>query len=259
MKKFLWLVLILVVPAIARPETDAKTLEFLKKLNLFYYCLQREGLKNFSCDATMVLTPAFKNNAEVKKHGEAWLAAMGNLRYKISLSNEGLVSVDSTIPASTGDPKTDQSILNSTQSFQTAAKEMVTLWEDAVVKPLHDDKDFASDCKIQNTADGFTVVIDRKDGPVTEFYDKKAQLLGGVGTMGKVTTKSQVQLTSNPKGSVISGLKTEMGSSSYQIKIKYQGVKGFLLPQEMEFEVMTPALSSSLDLVWDLSNYVINQ
>src|ERR1017187_3235782 len=50
----------------AGAQTDAQTAEYIQRLNKYYYCLSREGLKSFQCDATATfsgqLPPGFRND-----------------------------------------------------------------------------------------------------------------------------------------------------------------------------------------------------
>ncbi len=260
MKKRMFLALILALPLAAHASTDAKTIEFMKKLNLYYYCLQREGLRNFTCDVAFKFPPSFKNNTVIQKRGPEWLATMEKLRCKASLSDDGTLSVTLLPPPATGDSATDQAVLSSAESFRKMALDATTSWQEAVVKTLYDERDYSGDCKVQNTADGFTVEVKKTDSDLTGSFTPQAEETSSSGTLGEIPVKSRNRYQSGPKGFIFIGTEGEYGNAHLKVDIENQKVGEFLMPQEIRFAMSgIRAIGGGLEIDLEFSNYLVNQ
>jgi hypothetical protein len=184
---------------------------------------------------------------------------MVNLKFRASVSNEGVVSVALSTPKTTGNTEKDKEILFSAEAFRKTVADTIATWQECAVKTLHDERDFSADCKVRNQPDGFTVEIKRPDGELTEFFNRKAEMIGSSGMIGNVTVKTKNNYSRGPKGFIFVGGSMDFGDEHSSIKVKNQNVSGFLMPEVIRYEVIAQKLSSNnLDIVLDFSNYTVN-
>lgn len=107
------MILLILVGLMPRPlhaDTSQKTIDFLEKLNLKYYCLNRDGLNKFSVDATITLTPEFKKLIVDDKTKPKFITALERLKFLVTCAADSAPVVTLSAPDPTGDTQLDNRI-----------------------------------------------------------------------------------------------------------------------------------------------------
>src|SRR5580693_3369212 len=160
MKKSIMLTaLILLTSASAQAGTSASTAEFLKKLNGYYYCLSREGVKNYKCDLICSLSPESEKSlmAQGIYDEKLWEAVKG-FRFSVEDVSGQPISIQGAEPLKTGDSGLDGRIVQLDGNILESVRAFSQFWKAFVVEPLNDPADLEQgNLKFQRLADGFKV------------------------------------------------------------------------------------------------------
>lgn len=157
-------------------QTDAKTIQFLRKLSLYYYCPSREGLKGFSCDMTLTVSDVYKQSLIDIGVDKTIAKALDGQKFFVSGSRTGKSTVSWIPPTPTGNTTFDSGLKEQAESVQGNLESLIDNWVDNVFRPLFYDATFNQDCSVSNYVDGFFVDVKTNDGSdLRGFFDKKAR------------------------------------------------------------------------------------
>jgi hypothetical protein len=262
MKKMIGLFILMMLTAlpVSSAGTDQKTIDFLEKLNRYYYCLSREGLKSFSCEVAFTVSPDFANALPENHNKQAILSAMNQLYMKVACTSTGKPTVTLLPPALTGDAKLDKIIGKMANDLRQTVEGSVQTWTELMLKPRHDQETYKNGCKIQNNADGFSVVETSPHGTFHVNYDRQALETSSSGTYDMVTITMKNGYTKTTKGYLISNSRDDMGSMKISQDYVFETLQGFYVPQKMICSLTGPQFpASGLGFTLAFSNYVLNR
>lgn len=247
----------------SRAETSSTTVEFLKKLNGYYYCLSRAGLSNYSCDLTCALTPKAVTELTGRRayDPKVW---KGVEAFKISVVDvSGVpISILGITPPSTGDAALDAKVSQLDNDVFEAAQSFFQAWKGLVMEPLNDPSDAnQGNLKFARSEDGFQVVQTDPAGEITAgVFDKKGKLLVLDSGIGQAKSEILPNFIYSVKGYLLRSLKITAPLGSLSCVIDY-GVQGkFWMPKTLDIQVQTPEIpNANIELFFKVSNYQINQ
>lgn len=239
-------------------ETDPKTIQFLEKLNLYDYCLSREGLKNFSCDLKLTLSDSFKEKMGENKMTPKYRKFFNNLRFSLTETSAGRSEVKLMTPMPSGDPVQDDYVSKRAASFQSLVKDIVKTWAESELKPTYDQETYAGGCKVINGTGGFDVEQTSKNGMLTAHYDSQAKVTNVTGQMDGMKVEMKDELTPSPKGYLLTGCSINTDKFSENLKIEHQTIGKFRMPKIITVEMNVPGvLEGTFGLYF--SKYQLNQ
>ncbi len=239
--------------------TDAQTVKFLEQLNLYYYCLMREGLHGFTCNVQLVRSDKLTEQFRAKGMDEKWLAATHALNYNVSVSPVGEVRVTPGQFTSTGDEKLDAEVQKAQLSSKDEVNGQITIWNEITFKPDSDQETYARDCKVTNTADGFIVTESEKGSMTTSTYDKQAKLVNLTGSSGLVNVTTVPEFWKTAKGYLLSGTRLKVGGVDGTSQYEYQVIGKYWLLKQITSVMHTPVIEGELSFSLVFSNYVLNE
>src|SRR5580658_1038070 len=137
MKKSIMLtVLILLTGASAHAGTSASTAEFLKKLNGYYYCLSREGVKNYKCDLNCSLSPESEKALMAKGiYDEKLWEAVKGFQFSVEDASGQPISIQGAAPPKTGDAGLDGRIAQLDGNILESVRAFSSFWRALWVGP----------------------------------------------------------------------------------------------------------------------------
>jgi hypothetical protein len=245
-----------VLPAYA--ETDPQTVQFLEKLNLYSYCLSREGLKNFTCDLKLTLSNSIKVKMGENNMTPKYRKFFNNLRFSLSETSAGESEIKLITPMPSGDPVQDAYVAKKMGYFQSAVKNLIKTWAETELKPSFDQESYDHGCKVIKDTNGFDVEETNKDGYLTVHYDSQAKVTSMAGLMNGENMEMTPELMPSPKGFVLTGLNLKSDHLSAHLIIDHQKVSKFRMPQKITAEMNVPGvLVGAFSLYF--SNYRLNQ
>jgi hypothetical protein len=240
------------------PETDQKTIQFLEKLNLYEYCLSREGIGNFTCDLKFTVSDSIKEKFGLLGMPPPYRKIFNNLRFALSETPNGVSDLKLLTPLPLGDPEQDAFLAKKTGSFQSMVKHIVETWAELELKPIFDQETYAGGCRVINGTGGFDVEQTSKEGVLTSHYDSQAKVTRITGQSDGMNLVMIPVLKPSPKGYVLTGLAYKTDKFSIELKINHVAVGKFQLPKKMTGEINIPGvLEGSFGLAF--SNYRLNQ
>jgi hypothetical protein len=167
MKKIVAVLLFILLAARpAHAGTDQKTVDFLKKLDLYYYCPGREGLKGFTCDLKVTTSPLYKDSLFKLGCAAKVLAALDGRIIRLTFNINGKRNLNVVLPKKSADSAFDDSpkeqMLNIAKNLDPVLKTL----DGDVFQPLYGLNDFKGNCTVASTADGFVL---RQTSPTQPF------------------------------------------------------------------------------------------
>jgi hypothetical protein len=245
--------------------TDAKTAQFLRKLNLYYYCLDREGLKSFRCDLQLALPEGFQERIKdsLRRNnffqGDQVLRELGKLHYVLTVSR-AKAEVALVEPAPTGDEKVDDLVMKQGRAFGAMAQNLIQSWVEMTVEPFSSEKDLAeNDFKVRHGADGFDVDEATEKGTSTSHFDRQARMVALSGASKDQSVALQTSFTRAPEGYLLQALDGKIDDNRFHWSIVYGTVGPYWLPQKWEFDMMVPGVLAEEDqFTLAFSGYRIN-
>ena len=258
-KKLFLLFLLLTVGGWAAPSPQ--TVDFLQKLNGYYYCLAKEGLRSYQCSLTCSLSP--ESQKALKAQGvlepRVW-DAMKDLRFKVEDSVGKPISIEGTPAPKTGDASLDTQVEKLDEAILETLKGFFQVWKGLVVEVLNDPSDIAQGkLRFRREANGFKVLQgDPGAGEVEGTFDMKGKLLemDMPGENGEVSIKPNFLYTK--KGYLFQGLTLATAQAQTAFALAY-GVQGrYWMPKAMSIRVRLPGLANEdLDLVFGFKDYQV--
>lgn len=243
----------------AQAATDQKTIDFLEKINGYYYCLGREGLTSFSSQASFAFTPAYENAFPAVASKQAFLSAMDQMKFSISCASNGTPVVTLMPPPSTGNSQLDAAVFKTAQGLSTSVQGYLQCWTEMMLKPLHDQQTYAGGCTVQNGPNGFRVLETSPHGTAMEYFDGQDNLYASSGTYDNNLITDQSAFSKTAKGLVLSSLTVNAGGMKSTVDYEYQTVERFLMLKKVTCTAFSPQLpGGSLSFILTFSNYELN-
>ena len=256
------LIFLILACLMARPlhaDTSQKTIDFLEKLNLKYYCLSREGLNKFSADATITLTPEFEKLIADNKTKPKFIAAVEQIKFSVSCAAGRAPVVKFSAPAPTGDAPLDSRIRQAAGGFKQTIEGALQTWTEMTFDPINDQDTYAKDCKVHYTSDGFTVLVSGGDETLREYFDKEGKLSEVMGMMGNVPMDITPHYSKTAKGLLVTDYEVTEAKRATTIQCESEPVEGFLMLKQMVCDAKISGLSGSgFSFVLTFSNYKLN-
>jgi len=255
---FFFLILSIGWPAHA--ATDQKTIDFLEKINRYYYCLNREGLKNFSADISISLTPECEQALPETKTKKPFITTSNKLKFSVFCSSNSTPTITLIPPASSGSAQFDSAVMKSGEMFRSMIEGATQTWTEQVFKPLHDQQTYARGCVVQKTANGFSVINNGDQGTLTEYFDPQGTATGCSGTINGTSISSKNSYSKTSKGLLATGYTADIQGMNMAITFKYETVGGFWLLKSMLCKMTGPQLpGNNISFVLTFSKYKLNQ
>ena len=267
MKKTVLVLLLLIISGPARPEQNPQILNFLKQLSLRYYCLNREGLRDFSCTMKLSLPPGFvyRFKDQLRRNnifkGDEIVDALNGVEYQLTVSG-GKTKVLASEPASTGDEQADDIVIKEASMFGTLCEQVISIWTESTVKPFYTDEDLVQQSfAVQNGTGGFTVTEnDPKGSQETEAFDAQAALQTVMGTSKDTSVSIHTGYAPTAKGYLLESWDLAAGEVTNHSTITYGVVDRYWLPQKWTFHFLVPgALAEEDEFNINFSDYQVNQ
>jgi hypothetical protein len=261
MKKILLLALAaLILPRPALCATDAKTRQLLEDLNRKYYCLMREGLKGFTCEAALARTENLKNQLRVKKTDEKRSEAVDGLKFAVSVAEDGALTVESVLPPPSGDTSFDAQLKKAAAGYKEFVEAALISWKEVVFMPLHDKKSYEGNWKIQDTSRGFNAIDEENGSVFTEVYDGDSKFLGCSEKRGRLETfHTECEYSKTPRGYLLRGNKMfcPTGVSSFKFEYRYAG--DFWVLKKAEIRVLPKGAKKEIEAAILFTGYRLSQ
>jgi hypothetical protein len=244
-------------------DTSQSTADFLKKLNGYYYCLSRAGLKNYHCDLSCSLSPdSEKSLRAAGVYNEKLWEALKSFRFSIDDTSGQPISIQGAQPPQTGNVALDSRIAKLDENILEAVKAFSQFWKAFVVEPLNDPADLEQgNLKFQRLSDGFQVTqADPAAGTVAVIFDKKGKMLefSMEGNGPKTIVKPDFVYAA--RGYVLQGLSFTGSDASQDCKLEYGLESGFWMPKNLTLRVQLQEMpSADIELLFDFYNYQINK
>lgn len=250
----------------ATAATSPATVDYLKQLNLRYYCLNREGLQSFKCDLKLTIPrevefrvkDALRRN-NIQRIDECF-AALNDIHYFLTVS-KGKTFVEMTEPAAIGDRRADEFVLRQATAYEKLAQQVFNMWVEMTVTPFFTESNFQeADYQVKSAPGGFTVTVaDGKGLNLTSLFNAQGNMLNTEGTSGADTVGFKTDFMPSQKGFVLRSLDLKMGQVKYQGNIEYGVVERFWLPKKWTFDFMIPgALAEEEQFTLEFSNFRLN-
>ena len=232
--------------------TSASTVAFLKKLNSYYYCLSREGLKNYHCDIVL---------SDIPSGGDAalWNAEKGT-RFTVDDSVTDATSVQGFPAPSTGDAKLDARVTKLQQVLLDSLKTFLQSWKSFAMEPLNDPADMEkNDLKFTKSESGFKVAqTDASGTMLVGAFDKKGKLTEFSIQDSASKTVVDPGFTNTQKGYLLTSMGFKAADTDQTFKVGYGVVDRYWLPKDMSVQVNL-AGAGDVELHFHFSNYRVNQ
>jgi hypothetical protein len=261
MRKIFLVWILAVMPLTAGAQTDPTTVQFLKKLNLYYYCPSREGLKGFTCDITVTTSPVYKQNLLDMGADQKLVDALDGQKLTLTVTADGKGIIGVPTPTPSGDPHFDAQVMEQVNNFKKNLGSVVESWVGNVYMPFFNEGSFKDSCTVTNGINGFTVKEKAvNDGSVMDIeFDSKAKLNKVTASKNGVTLLVMNETYSNQaKGyqlDAYSGEMPNMGLNEAD-SFTYGNVAGFTLPLKVVKQVeMSPMLKKGTALTYEFSHY----
>jgi hypothetical protein len=277
-KFFGYLAVFFLIPMQLLADTDSKTVDFLNKVNGYYYSLSRDGFKGFQCRVTLTLSDPLINIAKTKYQlDENMIRALQNIEFAVSCDPENPSPVTLVSPEPSGDVK---NWIHFEEVFRNGLQDFMKNWEWLVVGPVFGPKQFAEPLLVQNKADGFEVSLDKKITNLVFDFDQKAKLRSFTANKTKLGDKFitgikgtsllsslKPEFISDSKGFVLGGYFYTGGygiNEEYEnnrFKINYEIMNRFWLPQKVNWEsqCFQKKFNDSFTMTFNFTDYKINQ
>jgi hypothetical protein len=261
MKKIFLVWILAMAPLTAVAQTDPKTVQFLKKLNLYFYCPSREGLKGFSCDITVTTSPVFKQNLLDLGVDQKLVDALDGQKLTLTVMADGKSTIGVPAPAPSGDPHFDAQIAEQANNFKKNLEPVVNTWVGNVFLPYFDEGSFKNHCTVTNGPNGFTVEEKTvNDGSVLDMeFDSKAKLNKFTAAKNGVTLLVMTDTySSQPKGYQLDAYSGEMPKLNLKEtdSFIYGNFSGFILPLRVVKQAeMPPVFKTGTALTYEFSHY----
>lgn len=261
---FLALVLFL-FPRSLYPATDAKTADFLRKLNKYYYCVSREGLSGFICEGTLTVSSVYKRNLIDLGVEPKVIAALDGQKIKLFISHGEKPHLEWVVPIESFPSAFKKELESQVQNAIKYLQEPINSWYGGVFEPAYTEDDMRSRvCSVSTTQKGFVVVQKAEDGSeVKMFYDQKAkQYEVKASKNGKELISAEAEFISGPSGFYLSVLNFKVSVMDLLEKdhFTYQNVGKFFLLKSLVKEIQFGKVlrkGSSLTLQFD--DYVLQK
>ncbi|HVZ81478.1 MAG TPA: hypothetical protein VHE12_11885 [bacterium] len=248
---------LLAAPLWAAP--NSATVDFLQKLNGYYYCLSREGLKDYRCSLTCSLTP--ESEKALKAQGilepRVW-GAMRDFHFRVMDAAGSPISIEGSPAAKTGDPSLDGQVEKLEQAILESLRGFFQSWKGLVVEVLNEPADIAQGkIRFHREANGFKVLQgDPATGEVEGTFDMKGKLLemSLPGEDGEVSLKPRFTYTK--KGYLFQGLTMTTPQVQQAFALAY-GVQGrYWLPRAMTARLRLKGLANTdIELIFGFTDY----
>lgn len=236
--------------------TSSSTVEFLKKLNGYYYCLSREGLKNYHCDVTLS-TDAPSGGADA-----AFWKVVEGMRFMVDDSTADVTSVQGFPAPGTGDAQLDGRAGKMEQILLETLKTFFQSWKSFVMEPLNDPADMEkNDLKFKKEESGFKVIeIDPSGGMFVGSFDKKGKMVEFLMQDGGSKTLVQPGFTNSQKGYLLTSMLFKGADIDQQFKVGYGVVDRYWLPKDLSIRVnLGDSGAGNVEFDFHFYNYRVNQ
>lgn len=265
MKGRFFLTALLLVALPLRAQTDPQTIEFLKKLDLSYYCPSREGLKGFTCQVTLSLSDALQKELLDKGADRRLVDTLDGQKMTLSVDPAGKWNLQAAAPASTGDAGLDAKIAQKLEEFKKDLGMVVDTWASDVYEPLFGEDDFTkTTTTVKKGPDGFELdQLSSVDGSTLKTqFDTGSKVLKATGFVnGTAKLTMTFDYSKQPEGYRLDGFTVNLlGNGIVDTdRIVYGKVAGYDLPREIVRDVESSTASmKGYQVTYKFSGYKLN-
>jgi hypothetical protein len=260
--RMIFLVWILaVMPLAAGAQTDPTTVQFLKKVNLYFYCPSREGLKGFACEITVTTSPVYKQNLLDMGADQRLVDTLDGQKLTLTVTADGKGIIGVPAPVTSGNPRFDAEVLEQVNNFKKNLQSVVDTWVGNVFMPFFNEDSFKNRCTVTNGPNGFTVEDKNvNDGSIADMeFDSKAKLNKfTVSKNGMVLLVMNNTYSNQPKGYQLDAYTGDAPKMNFNEadSFTYENVAGFTLPLRIVKQAeMPPMFKEGTALTYDFSHY----
>lgn len=257
MRKFktgLTLFLAAVAPLFAISEP--RVVDFLKKLNKYYYCQSREGLKGYICDFTVTVSDSYCQSLLNLGEDPKVVAVLNGQKGKLTLRLNGKSDCHLNGAASSGDKRFDKALDEELLNIGKNMQPVLNTWFENAFKPIYNEASFKRDCTVTNGPDGFTVEEKYDDDFIQrQEYGRDAKLKRIVGIRyGKTILSMDFNYSAGPKGYLLDSYTGAGAGVTETDQFTYGTVGGYFLPTRI---VKTGQFAQILNgtITLDFSNF----
>lgn len=248
----------------AQTKTDTKTIEFLKKLDLFYYCPSREGLKDFTCDLVCTTSQTYKDSLYKLGCDAKVLAALDGHIIKLTVGQSNKYKLNVMLPPKSADPDFDAKIKEQLTDIAKNLDPVIDTWNGDVFQPMYGPDDFKMESSVTLTDDGFVLRRTAKDGSILEsYFDKQTKMTRVVGTKNGATI---ITITYDyfwgPRGFVLNSYSADMPAMNFfeADHFTYGKAGNYWLPLKIVKEVqMGKMFQPGSAITCDVTNYHLKE
>jgi hypothetical protein len=257
-KSLLFSLAILALSIPVGAQTDPKTAEFLNKVNLYYYCLNREGLKSLTCEVTFDLPGLIGQIAQKKGGDPTQFNNVPKQKYKVTVKRNGDVKIDYAWPKTKRGSDFKKMLVEVTQGAGEALKGFLEGLTAVNFRPLFTPEDLAKNkYQVQTKDYGF----DANAVNTNMRFDKQVRLTELV-TPGTATSSPDFKfdyLAVPQKGWLVSGFTETASQISLHAQMDYQTVGKYQLPKTLTITNQSPDPDvSGTSMVFQFTDYRLN-
>jgi hypothetical protein len=260
MKKALTFLLgLMALPVWAEPSQA--TVSFLQNLNGYYYCLSKEGLKNYQCSLTCALSKESLKSLQAQGVLEprVW-GSLKDFHFRVADAVGRPISIEGTPAPKTGDLSVDSQVEKLEEAILESLRGFFQVWKGLMVETLNDPNDIAQGkIRFQREANGFKVLQgDPASGEVEGSFDMKGKLLemSLPGDSGEVSIKPSFIYTK--KGYLLQGLTMTTPQTQQAFALTYGVQSRFWMPGAMSLRLRLQGLTNTdIELVFGFVNYKV--
>jgi hypothetical protein len=243
-------------------QTDPQTAQFLRKLNLYYYCPSREGLKGFSCVLTLSVSEIYKQSLENLGNSKNLMDALDGQKFNLTITTDGKRVFTPIEPLPSGDLNFDSQLKKQLNDIVNDFNPVFDTWTADVFKPGFDEATLTHQiCTLKKIEGGFVVDQKANDGSDLEmFFDTKGKQGRALGISNNGTTLLEMFFgySSGPRGYQLDfyqGIMKKM--ILYEAEhLTYEPVGKYILPKTITKEIMFGNMfEKGSALTIDFSNY----
>jgi hypothetical protein len=244
-------------------STDPKTINSLNQINGHYYCLIREGLRDFQCQIKSSLFETYKSVC-LTKYGQKDKRSRSVEKVELLLAYPGKdgFSIEEINYKPSGNKEFDDKTSEVFKHVEIILNENLFPWALFTLEPIFGENDLKrNDIRIQKK-DGKLSVILISDRPVTDIFDQEFRTCDMEAGKTAMIKSSKLKFITDPKGLILSESEADLPNGAIMsFRMESQSIKGFLMPKRLLVQIKNIGKShqQNADSAFVFTDYQINQ
>ncbi len=236
------LIFFLLKPAMAGDVND-ETTRFLKKLDLNYYCLRRQGLKKFKCDLeSSRIEKLVKECANKYGWNDERTLSIEKIGFNLLYKENGNWEFGmNSPPPMNGDFDFINTFVVPIANIYAETQNIFKAWAVATIEsfPYSSEDESKNEFRIEKTKDGFDFIETlTNDDTVTTSFDPNGKALMSSFDLKGVKGVSKFNYEETSKGYLLKEIEVDFPNNSKQIyQYSYQTISGFWMLSKISMTI----------------------